>query len=107
MSDIANERYSDPQYKKKQNAVITKARIAYDLKYKGSSATKGSKHSEETKRKIGKANSKRQSGKNNNQYGKMWIYSDIERKCTRIPKDQPIPRGWIKGRKIKFNLSVG
>jgi hypothetical protein len=56
-------------------------------------------HSDETKRKIGEANSIKQSGKNNSQYGLQWITNGIESK--KIRKDDLIPEGWRKGRKIK------
>jgi len=49
--------------------------------------------------------SKNQKGKNNSQYGKVWI-SNIELKeSKRIPKSDPIPNGWIKGRN-KWNTVV-
>lgn len=63
---------------------------------------KGKKHSNETKRKIGIANKIRQSGKNNNQYGKRWIHNLIEKRSTRIGKHDSLPEGWSEGRKIKF-----
>jgi hypothetical protein len=60
---------------------------------------KGKKHSEETKKKIGKKNSIKQSGSKNSQYGSRWITNKIENK--KIGKDEPIPEGWFLGRKIK------
>lgn len=60
------------------------------------------KHTEETKQKIGKANSIHQSGKNNNQYGTMWIYNDELKQSKKIKNTEEIPYGWKKGRKIKF-----
>jgi hypothetical protein len=41
-----------------------------------------------------------QSGKRNSQYGTCWINNGKENK--KIKKDDPIPEGFIKGRKIKF-----
>ena len=63
---------------------------------------KGKKHTEEAKGKIGKANSIKQTGKGNSQYGKMWIHNLELKESKRILKDDPIPEGWLKGRKIKF-----
>ena len=60
----------------------------------------GKTHTDETKRKISIANSKNHSGEKNSQYGKMWIYSDIEKRSVRISKDDSIPEGWTKGRKF-------
>lgn len=41
-----------------------------------------------------------QKGSKNSQFGKMWIHSLSERKSIRINKNDPIPNGWIKGRKM-------
>lgn len=62
----------------------------------------GKTHTEETKRKIGEANSKLQSGKGNSQYGTRWIHSLEEKVSKRIKKEDPLPKGWLEGRKIKF-----
>ena len=62
----------------------------------------GKKHTEEFKEHIGKINSIKQKGSNNSQYGMMWIYSLEEKISKRISKDEFIPEGWYKGRKMKF-----
>lgn len=58
----------------------------------------GKKHSEASKKKIGEANSIHQKGSNNSQYGTMWITNGIESK--KIKKEEEIPEGWYKGRKL-------
>lgn len=63
----------------------------------------GKSHTEEAKKSIGMKNSIHQSGLGNSHYGKMWIYSDDLRKSKRIYKTDPIPNGWVKGRKMKFD----
>lgn len=63
---------------------------------------RGKCHTEETKRIIGAKNSARQSGSGNSHYGKMWIYSEKLKQSVRINKNDPIPDGWIKGRRMKF-----
>ena len=60
----------------------------------------GKSHSEETKKKIGEANSKHQKGINNSQYGTCWITNGTINK--KIYKDDEIPEGFKLGR--KFNL---
>ena len=62
----------------------------------------GKTHSDETKRAIGAITSKSQTGKGNSQFGSMWIHSLTEQVSKKISKDDPIPEGWLKGRKIKF-----
>jgi hypothetical protein len=59
----------------------------------------GKSHTDETKQKIGEANSIKQKGENNSQYGKCWITNEIESK--KIYKGDIIPEGWRLGRKIK------
>jgi hypothetical protein len=57
----------------------------------------GKKHKEESKIKIGKANSIKQKGAMNSQFNTMWITNGSENK--KIKKDFPIPEGWYNGRK--------
>lgn len=59
----------------------------------------GRKHREETKVKIGKANSIKQKGEGNSQFGTCWITDGNSSK--KIKKSDPIPRGWKYGRRIK------
>jgi len=61
---------------------------------------KGKRHSEETKNKIGRANSITQSGSKNSQYGTMWITN--EKQDAKIKKCDPIPEGYRKGRNKKL-----
>lgn len=58
---------------------------------------KHKKHTEKTKQTIGIKNSKHQQGKNNSQYGTIWITDGVKNK--KIKKEEPIPKGWNKGRK--------
>lgn len=63
----------------------------------------GKTHTDETKQKIGEANSKHQTGRGNSQYGRIWIYSPDERRSKTIPKgelDDHIKNGWLRGRKM-------
>lgn len=46
--------------------------------------------------------SKSQTGNNNSQHGTRWIHSLTERKSRKIPKQDPIPKGWKEGRKINW-----
>jgi len=63
---------------------------------------KGRNHTDETKSKIGEANSIHQKGEKNSQYGTRWIHSLELKKSKRIKKDESLPDGWIEGRKMKF-----
>ena len=58
-------------------------------------------HSDETKLKMSKSNT-HMKGSNNSQYGMMWIYSLEEKISKRINKNEIIPEGWFKGRKMSF-----
>lgn len=71
--------------------------ISLETRKKLSEANKGKsrKHTDETKNKIGLANSKLV-GSKNPQYGKIWITDGKLSKM--IPKTSLIPDGWYKGR---------
>lgn len=64
-------------------------------------AFKDKHHTEETKRKIGEKNSKHQSGKNNSQYGTIWITNGTEnKKIQKEELDKWVSLGYHKGRVI-------
>lgn len=63
---------------------------------------KNKKHSEESKKRIGEANSIYQSGNKNSQYGTKWIYNSELKMSKKIHMNDEIPIGWKLGRKIKF-----
>lgn len=67
---------------------------------KGGRAKKGSVHSEDTKRRIGLANSS-MVGERNSQFGTMWITDGTRSKKHR--KTDPIPDGWWPGRSYEQN----
>lgn len=57
--------------------------------------TTGLKFSEETRMKMSIAGSDRK----NSQFGTIWITNGFDNK--KIKKEEPIPEGWYKGRKLK------
>lgn len=58
----------------------------------------GKHHSEETKNKIGTANSISQSGNKNSQFGSIWITNGTENRKLKL--SEQVPPNWIKGRTI-------
>ena len=63
--------------------------------------TKDIKHNELTKQKIGEANSVKQKGELNSQFGTCWITNNTEnKKIKKIELEKYFALGWIKGRKI-------
>jgi len=57
--------------------------------------TRGWHHTEKFKQEQ----SKRQAGKNNSQFGSMWITNGLENK--KVSKNSPLQEGWRKGRVIR------
>lgn len=63
------------------------------------------KHTAESKAKISKANSIKQKGENNSNFGKCWIYNEDLKENKSIKKEDLnhwLENGWKKGRKMKF-----
>ena len=85
----------DPEFDRKYRQALSDA-AKLSLGFNGHS------HSEEAKINIGKANSKHQKGKGNSQFGTIWIYNETLKESRKIPKTDPIPDGWKRGRKMKF-----
>lgn len=54
------------------------------------------------KRKAGIAQSDLQQGSKNSQAGTVWIYSDELQVSKKIHKNDPLPVGWERGRKMNF-----
>lgn len=59
----------------------------------------GKKHCAEAKKKMSDAD---RTGEKNSQFGMQWVYNTLLKECKRIGKDELIPEGWSKGRKMKF-----
>ncbi len=47
--------------------------------------------------------SEAQSGSGNSQYGTCWIHNLELKKCKKIKKDDLVPKGWVVGRKMRFD----
>lgn len=62
----------------------------------------GMRHTNEAKVKIGQANSVHQSGSKNSQFDTRWIHSMKLKQSKKIKKEEPLPEGWLEGRKLKF-----
>jgi hypothetical protein len=66
----------------------------------GSFSFLGRNHSDESKKKISeKAKERLKKSENNSQYGSMWITDGTHNR--KIMKDDPIPKGWKRGRVIQ------
>ena len=94
-AQIHNDRMkSDPEYRKQQIDKIKRSQKESGFDF--GAVFRGKTHSDETKKKIGLKNSINQRGKNNSNYGNMWVTDGL--KSRLISKADPIPDGWRKGR---------
>lgn len=98
---IKKNHYSKCQIKK--NQVMDRIRETRKKKGIPDPTFSGRKHKDETRRIIGEKNSHNQKGSKNSQYGTMWINNPELKESKRIPKDSPLPDGWIKGAKFKWD----
>lgn len=90
--------------KKQLQENMKKANTARRIKFPHSGFYK-KHHTDETKQLIGEKNSIHQSGTGNSQYGTRWIHSLECRISKKIKKQDPLPDGWVEGRKLKFNIN--
>lgn len=44
-----------------------------------------------------------QNGKNNSQYGTIWVHHKELKQCKKVPKDSILEEGWVKGRIIVWD----
>lgn len=98
--------WADPEFRERQRIRLSESskRLHTEGKLQAPDWT-GRKHADETKKKIGAANSARQSGSGNSNFGNVWIHSLVEKKSIRVPNEELeswLSKGWIKGRKMKF-----
>ena len=89
-STACKEKWKESEYKTKQS------KISRDL-------WKNPDYRQKTANRISESAKERlKEPKNNSQYGTRWIYSLEEQQSRKIKKTEPIPDGWLPGRKIKF-----
>ena len=105
--------WKNPEFIKKIKEVTseTSKRLWQDPEYRekfiesSGNAFRGKKHTDEAKKKIGEANSIKQKGIGNSQYGKIWIHNDdlgINKKVNKDELDDMINIGFKKGMKMKY-----
>jgi hypothetical protein len=105
--------WKNPEFIKKIKEVTseTSKRLWEDPEYRekfiesSGNAFRGKKHTDEAKKKIGEANSIKQKGIDNSQYGKIWIHNDdlgINKKVNKDELDDMINIGFKKGMKMKY-----
>jgi hypothetical protein len=96
---------ADPEYLKRRSERSSKimSQLYVEGKVKRFDWT-GHSHKEETKNKIGIANSITQKGERNSQFGKIWINHPTLKQNLKISPNELHDyenQGWIKGRKMK------
>jgi hypothetical protein len=95
---LANRIKTDSEYREKHKQQFLS--MTTELRKKGLLQPPnwmGKKHKEETKQKIGEANSLKQKGEGNSQFGTCWITDGNKNK--KIKKTDKLPKNWGYGRK--------
>ena len=92
-------------FDKRLKVMNKKATAAIRNKYPNGTFS-GKSHTEEWKHNHSSIMKEKSKGVNNPNYGKKYIYSLTEKRSKTIPKDDPVPEGWILGRKIKFDTTL-
>jgi hypothetical protein len=102
-SKVLQEKLKNPvfyaEWKERMAAGLRRAYAEGTREKKGGGWNRGSKLTEEHKAKIGAANSIKQKGDKNSQYGKKQTWITNEEVNRKIERNLPIPEGWRKGRK--------
>lgn len=101
------ELWNDPSYAKARSEKVKEIMSDPNIKERalaGFNKCRHNKHTEETKKKIGLANSVKQSGEFNSQFGTRWITNGSNN--MKIKKTESLPDGWSYGRTQK-SLSRG
>ena len=109
-SSIAGKRaWLNPDFRKKMSVLTSSrnklAQANGTSKFKHFDQT-GKHHSEESKRKIGKANAIAQKGEKNSQFGTCWVSHPEMKKSQRVNKGEIegyLTDGWVRGRKMKWD----
>jgi group I intron endonuclease len=98
-------RFTGKKHKEESKKIIsekTKLAMSLGILKPFSSSTRadwtGRTHSDKSKEKISNSMSGKQVGQQNSQYGSYWVTNGIESK--KIKKNDLIPEGWNKGRKM-------
>lgn len=90
----------------KTHSAKTRKKISKTLDEQYENGRKGSflgkTHSTKTKKKISDSAKLTSSGEKNSQYGTRWIHSFELKISKKIKKEEPLPDGWLEGRKLKF-----
>ena len=96
----SSKRFSGKTHTEQSKQVMSNRKIGeLNPNYGKPGAFTGKFHTEETKKKMNESAKGKHDGDKNSQYGTMWINNGTENK--KIKKDELIPTGWSKGRKIK------
>lgn len=96
--------WADPEFRKRNSKrmSVMARRLHKEGRSKAPDWT-GKTHKEESKRKIGIANSVQQRGEKNSQFGKIWIHNDFVSKFVKADElQQLLDLGWKRGRKMSF-----
>ena len=96
--------HNDEEFRKRQLIALqkaSKAGVKKILEKYPEGIWKGKFHQAETKEKMAVSHKGKHQGEKNSQYGKMWIYNLETLESIRISKEDFIPEGWNKGRKVK------
>lgn len=96
---------SDPDWTQRLKDNLSEAQRRTWREGKRKPTFTGKTHSDETRRRISESHrlSKHSVGRNNSQYGTMWIYNDTLRQSIKIKIEQfseYAENGWVRGRKL-------